>query len=185
MMKKYFFLFLIIIGCGKIDKVVSIDELIVYKTSRDSTYFFKEKPFSGEVYQNDSEGNKIKFFNVIDGKLSGIYEEFFSDGQIKLFIEMDSGNKNGEFKSFYENGNLKESMIFENGLVNGKRISYWVNGLKKEENNFVSGAMRGENIFYYSNGNIRRRIFFDYQGNRSGEWVEFDRNGVLKEKNNY
>ena len=185
MMKKYFFLFLLIIGCGKIDKVVSIDELIVYKTSRDSTYFLKEKPFSGEVYQNDNKGNKIRSFNLIDGKLSGIYEEFFSDGQIKLLIEMDSGNREGEFKSYYENGNLKESMIFENGLVNGKRISYWVNGLKKEENNFVSGAMRGENIFYYSNGIVRRRIFFDYEGNRSGEWVEFDRNGVLKEKNNY
>ena len=59
------------------------------------------------------------------------------------------------------------------------------NGLKKEENNFVSGAMRGENIFYYSNGKIRRRIFFDYQGNRSGEWVEFHVNGMLKEKKNY
>ena len=184
-MKKYFFLFFIIISCGKIDKVVSIDKLIVYRTSRDSTYFLKEKPFSGEVYQNDIKGNKIRSFNLIDGKLSGIYEEFFSDGQIKLFIEMDSGNKNGEFKSFYENGNLKESMIFENGLVNGKRISYWVNGLKKEENNFVSGAMRGENIFYYSNGKIRRRIFFDYQGNRSGEWVELHRNVMLKEKKNY
>ena len=184
-MKKYFFLFLLIIGCQNINNAIPIDKLSLYRTSRDSTYFFKEKPFSGEVYQNDSEGNKIKSFNVIDGKLSGIYEEFFSDGQIKLFIEMDSGNKNGEFKSFYENGNLKESMIFENGLVNGKRISYWVNGLKKEENNFVSGAMRGENIFYYSNGKIRRRIFFDYQGNRSGEWVEFHRNGMLKEKKNY
>ena len=55
----------------------------------------------------------------------------------------------------------------------------------KEENNFVSGAMRGENIFYYSNGKIRRKIFFDSEGNRSGEWIEFDRNGTLKEKNNY
>ena len=184
-MKKCFVLFLIIIGCEKIDRVVSIDKLIIYRTSRDSTYFFNEKPFSGEVYQNDSEGNKIKSFNVIDGKLSGVYKEFFSDGKTKLFIEMDSGNKNGEFKSFYENGNLKESMTFDNGLVNGKRISYWVNGLKKEENNFVSRAMRGENIFYYSDGKIRRRIFFDYQGNRSGEWVEFYRNGMLKEKNYY
>ena len=184
-MKKCFVIFLIIVGCEKIERVVSIDKLIVYRTSRDSTYFFKEKPFSGEVYQNDSEGNKIKSFSVIDGKLSGIYEEFFSDGKTKLFIEMDSGNKNGEFKSFYENGNLKESMIFENGLVNGKRISYWVNGLKKEENNFVSGAMRGENIFYYSNGVVRRKIFFDSNGNRVGDWLEFDRNGKLIQTKKY
>ena len=94
---------------------------------------------------------------------------------------MNSGIKNGEYKSFYENGKLKEFMVYENDLLNGKRISYWVNGLKKEENNFVSGAMRGENIFYYSNGAVRRRIFFDHEGNRSGEWVEFDRNGKLKE----
>ena len=180
-MKKYFFLLFIMIGCEKIDRVVSIDKLIIYRTSRDSTYFFKEKPFSGEVYQNNNEGNKIRSFNVIDGKLSGIYEEFFNNGDIKLSVEMNSGIKNGEYKSFYENGKLKEFMVYENDLLDGKRISYWVNGLKKEENNFVSGAMRGENIFYYSNGAVRRRIFFDHEGNRSGEWVEFDRNGKLKE----
>ena len=94
---------------------------------------------------------------------------------------MNSGIKNGEYKSFYENGKLKEFMVYENNLLNGKRISYWVNGLKKEENNFVNGAMRGENIFYYSNGAVRRRILFDDEGNRSGKWVEFDRNGKLKE----
>ena len=65
MMKKCFFLFFIIIGCEKIDRVVSIDKLIVYRTTRDSTYFFKKKPFSGEVYQNDKEGNKIRSFNLI------------------------------------------------------------------------------------------------------------------------
>ena len=97
-MKRCFFLFFIIIGCENIDRVVSIDKLIVYKTSRDSTYFFKEKPFSGEVYQNDNEGNKIRSFNLIDGKLSGIYEEFFSGGKTRLFIEMDSGKNPRDIK---------------------------------------------------------------------------------------
>ena len=40
-MKKYFFLFLLITGCENISKVVAIDKLSVYRTSRDSTYFFK------------------------------------------------------------------------------------------------------------------------------------------------
>ena len=110
-MKKCFFLFFIIIGCEKIDRIISIDKLIVYKTSRDSTYFLKEKPFSGEVYQNDNEGNKIRSFNVIDGKLSGIYEEFFSDGKTKLFMEMESGNKNGEFKSLNTKMNQELSYL--------------------------------------------------------------------------
>lgn len=178
-MKKYFFLFLLITGCENISKVVAIDKLSVYRTSRDSTYFFKKKPFSGEVYQNDYKGKKVRSFNLINGKLSGIYQEFFSDGQVKLLVEMDSGKRNGEFKSFYENGNLKEFMIYENGLINGNRVSFWLNGLKKEENNFMSGAMRGENIFYYSNGVVRRKIFFDSNGNRVGDWLEFDRNGKL------
>ena len=185
MMKRYFFLFFIIIGCEKIDRVVSIDKLIVYRTSRDSTYFFKEKPFSGEVYQNDYKGKKVRSFNLINGKLSGVYQEFFSDGQVKLSVEMDSGKRNGEFKSFYENGNLKEFMIYENDLLNGNRVSFWFNGLKKEENNFVSGAMRGENIFYYSNGIVRRKIFFDSNGNRVGNWLEFDRNGKLIQTKKY
>ena len=131
------------------------------------------------------KGNKIKSFNLINGKLSGIYQEFFSDGQLKLSVEMDSGKRNGEFKSFYENGNLKEFMIYENGLINGYRVSFWLNGLKKEENNFVSGAMRGENIFYYSNGVVRRKIFFDSNGNRVGDWLEFDRNGKLIQTKKY
>ena len=184
-MKKFFFLFFFIISCEKIGRVISIDKLIVYRTSRDSTYFLKDKPFTGPVHEINHLGQKIRSFNVIKGKINGTYEEFFNTGDIKLSVEMNSGIKNGEYKSFYENGKLKEFMIYENDLVNGKRISYWVNGLKKEENNFISGAIRGENIFYYSNGNIRRKIFFDFEGNRSGEWVEFDRNGIVKEKNNY
>ena len=184
-MRKYLLILILLFNCETEKKSIQIDKLKIYRTSRDSTYFLTDKPYSGGVYEMNHLGNKIKSFNVIEGKLNGSYEEFFKNGDIKLSIEMYSGRKNGEYKSFYENGTLKEFMVYENDLVNGKRISYWVNGLKKEENNFVSGAMRGENIFYYSNGNIRRKIFFDSEGNRSGEWIELNRNGTLKEKNNY
>tara|TARA_B100000941_G_scaffold250032_1_gene196131 strand:+ start:358 stop:912 length:555 start_codon:yes stop_codon:yes gene_type:complete len=184
-MKKYFFLLLIIIGCEKINKTVTIDKLSVYRTSRDSTYFFKNEPFSGNVYEINDLGKKIRSFNVIEGKLNGTYEEFFANGDIKISIEMKFGIKNGQFKRFYENGNIKESMFYVNDLLSGKRISYWGNGLKKEENNFVSGALRGENIFYYSNGQVRRRIFFDLDGNQAGEWLEYDRNGKLKQNKKY
>ena len=184
-MRKYLLILILLFNCEAEKKSIQIDKLKIYRTSRDSTYFLRDKPYSGGVYEINHLGNKIKSFNVIEGKLNGSYEEFFKNGDIKLSIEMYSGRKNGEYKSFYENGTLKEFMVYENDLVNGKRIAYWVNGLKKEENNFVSGAMRGENIFYYSNGKIRRKIFFDSEGNRSGEWIEFDRNGTLKEKNNY
>jgi antitoxin component YwqK of YwqJK toxin-antitoxin module len=180
-MRKNLLILILLISCETENKSIGIDKLIVNRTSRDSTYFLKDKPFTGEVHEINHLGNKIKSFSVIEGKLSGNYEEFFKNGDIKLYVEMNSGIKNGEYKSFYENGKLKEFMVYENNLLNGKRISYWVNGLKKEENNFVNGAMRGENIFYYSNGAVRRRIFFDDEGNRSGKWVEFDRNGKLKE----
>ncbi|MDA9660522.1 hypothetical protein N9T24_00665 [Flavobacteriaceae bacterium] len=184
-MRKYLLILIVLINCETENKSIEIDRLNIYRTSRDSTYFFKDKPFTGGVHEINHLEQKIRSFNVIEGKINGTYEEFFNNGDIKLSVEMNSGIKNGEYKSFYENGTLKEFMVYENDLLNGKRISYWVNGLKKEENIFVSGAMRGENIFYYSNGNIRRKIFFDFEGNRSGEWVEFDRNGIVKEKNNY
>jgi hypothetical protein len=76
-MRKYLLILILLFSCETEKKSIQIDKLNIYRTSRDSTYLLKDKPFSGQVYEINHLGNKIKSFNVIEGKVNGTYEEFF------------------------------------------------------------------------------------------------------------
>ena len=82
-MRKYFLILILLFNCEAEKKSIQFDKLKIYRTSRDSTYFLRDKPYSGGVYEINHLGNKIKSFNVIEGKLNGSYEEFFKNGDIK------------------------------------------------------------------------------------------------------
>ena len=90
-----------IIGCVNKKTIVKIEDINVIRTSRDSSYTFQGKLFSGEIIQFDEKGNTIKSFTTENGKINGVYKAFYTNGSKKIFAEYHSGILNGEKINYY------------------------------------------------------------------------------------
>lgn len=179
-----FFLFLII-SCTGTPSFMPLDKLNVVKTSRDSTYYIDQKPFTGEVKKISDQGVTLESFFVREGKLDGKYQNFHPSGALKLSCNYVNGFLQGSWISYYENNQKNEVVLFDQGYMQGKRKSFWSNGLVKEENEFNRGVLTGVSNFYYSNGQLRKTIAFDFNGNRDGDWLDYHPNGKIKQKISY
>tara|TARA_B100000963_G_scaffold361712_1_gene398867 strand:+ start:7785 stop:8390 length:606 start_codon:yes stop_codon:yes gene_type:complete len=176
-----FLLCLILFSCADRLDVISYSEVDIIRTSRDSTYFKNGTLINGLVkkIQDDKE---ILSFSVKEGKIDGLYVEYYSSGSIKSLSNFKNGILDGKYSKFYENDLLMEEFHYKNGLMEGERILNWGNGNLKEKNFFKRGAMTRASEFYFSNGNPRKIISFDVNGRRDGEWIDYDSDGKLKLK---
>ena len=176
-----FFLSLIIFSCTDRLDVISYNKVEIIRTSRDSTYFKNGSLLNGLVkkIQDDKE---ILSFSVKEGKIDGLYVEYYLSGSIKSQSNFKNGILDGKYSKFYENNLLMEEFYYKNGLMEGERILNWRNGNLKEKNFFKRGAMTGASEFYFSNGNRRKIISFDVNGRRDGEWIDYNSDGKLKLK---
>ncbi len=176
-----FLLSLIIFSCTDRLDVISYNKVEIIRTSRDSTYFKNGSLLNGLVkkIQDDKE---ILSFSVKEGKIDGLYVEYYLSGSIKSQSNFKNGILDGKYSKFYENNLLMEEYYYKNGLMEGERILNWRNGNLKEKNFFKRGAMTGASEFYFSNGNRRKIISFDVNGRRDGEWIDYNSDGKLKLK---
>ena len=176
-----FLLSLIIFSCTDRLDVISYDKVEIIRTARDSTYFKNGTLLNGLVkkIQGDKE---ILSFSVKEGKIDGLYVEYYLGGSIKSQSNFKNGILDGKYSKFYENNLLMEEYYYKNGLMEGERILNWRNGNLKEKNFFKRGAMTGASEFYFSNGNRRKIISFDVNGRRDGEWIDYNSDGKLKLK---
>ena len=172
---------LIIFSCTNSLEVVSIDEIEIIRTSRDSTYFKDGSLFTGQIIKivDDKE---LLSFSVNRGKIDGQYIEYYTSGSKKNILNYKNGILDGSYTSYYDNEKLMEESHYKNGLMQGKRILLWANGNIKEKNFLKKGAITGVSEFYYSNGNRRKVISFDNYNRRDGEWIDYRLDGKIKLK---
>ena len=100
------FLFcLILFSCIDKSNAVSLSEIDIVRTSRDSSYFKNGTLFTGFVkkYTDDRE---LLSFSVKDGKIDGQYIEYYSSGSIKKKTNFKNGILDGKYSKFYKNNLL-------------------------------------------------------------------------------
>ena len=172
---------LILFSCTNGLEVVSIDEIEIIRTSRDSTYFKDGSLFTGQIIKivDDKE---LLSFSVNRGKIDGQYIEYYTSGSKKNISNYKNGILDGSYTSYYDNEKLMEESHYKNGLMEGNRILRWANGNVKEKNFLKKGAITGVSEFYYSNGNRRKVISFDNYNRRDGEWIDYRLDGKIKLK---
>ena len=172
---------LILFSCTNGLEVVSIDEIEIIRTSRDSTYFKDGSLFTGQIIKivDDKE---LLSFSVNRGKIDGQYIEYYTSGSKKNISNFKNGILDGSYISYYDNEKLMEESHYKNGLMEGNRILRWANGNVKEKNFLKKGAITGVSEFYYSNGNRRKVISFDNYNRRDGEWIDYRLDGKIKLK---
>jgi hypothetical protein len=95
----------------------------------------------GTYYRKNSNGQILKIYSYINGKMDGPWVEYYPSGQIKLCCRCKNDSIDGDYTEWYRDGTIKEESFYINGLKEGECIK-WKN----------EGGYRIGNTLHYQNG---------------------------------
>ena len=158
-----------------------------------------------EGYYHDwyklEETSRLDCF-IDEGVLEGEYNEWYSDGKIKLKCHYNKGVLEGERSEWYPNGQIKSFTTYLNGNIEGIYTSWWSNGniflaftikdnsfnedYKKYYRNGVlelsckydNGMYIGDYLLFYEDGSLKKKCFYK-DGNLEGEYKWLSNDGIL------
>ena len=87
--------------------------------------YYKDKPFTGEMFENYENGQLKYKVNFIDGKVEdGLYEVYYENGQLRVKHNWKDGKPDGLVEQYYKNGQLQFKANFKDGEQDGLYESY-------------------------------------------------------------
>ena len=150
-----------------------LPKIIHHKTAADAT---EDSSFVRLEYFETGILKEVATYN--SGFLDSVQFLYYENGRLGAEYNYDFGIKDGSFRTWYESGEIKSDYFFENGMVTNGGM-YFENGQIMGDLTFESGAIVS-GIYYHENGNLRSRGNIR-NGQRSGEWKIYDKEGKLKE----
>lgn len=109
---------------------------------------------------------------------NGVYEAFYSNGNIKEKCFYKDGNLSGERTLFFRSGDKEITENYTDGVIDGKYTVYYEGGKVKLEQNFDMGELTGMSTKYHENGQLAEEVQFD-NGQENGPFKEYHENGKV------
>jgi len=79
----------------------------------------------------------------VNGKLSGLFEEWYQNGILKYRINYKNGERNGLSEEWYDDGKLMYKINFKDGNRDGLCEQWYDNGRLWLRKNYKSGVLNG------------------------------------------
>ena len=163
--------------------------------------FLLSQPFKKvlRVYKNDGKNHSIittyhpngsiaQYLEAKEMRASGIYREWFPNGQMKIDSYVIGGTADitqgaqkdwlftGTSQVWDEDGHLMARIPYQNGVLQGTSTYYFPSGTVQCLIDHVKNMEDGDQIEYYPNGNMKSRTRFE-KGRRKGQsFGYFDNN---------
>lgn len=138
------------------------------------------------IRKNPNEIGIDEYGKEFDITYTGLCKTFYESKKIKNEFQLENGLIYGEFNSFFENGNLQEVIKYKNGVQTGERKEYYENGELKNEVIIVSSKKLSIHKSYYINGHPEKLETKRLNNNeRFGEYKEWYENGQLSKAGTY
>jgi antitoxin component YwqK of YwqJK toxin-antitoxin module len=159
-----------------------------------------------EIYDNGFLKDR-KEFNRLDenGKKTGIWRSFFSNGNLESEVTYKDGNKSGLSKTYNKKGKLIDLQRMEGDTIAGHSDELVIIELYKEfydngkikligglDNGIKNGTFReynegGEivNGYIYESDTVIAEGVITGNGVYEGEWIHYYKSGAIKAKGNY
>ena len=121
---------------------------------------FLKKDGEYEEYYTEEQGSKLKKkFNMSGGKLNGLYQFWFPNGQKYIECVYKDGKEEGLYQQWHPNGEKWEEYVYKDGQKEGLYQSWYSNGQKLEEwyykkdkkEGFCQGWFRSGKLWYNCN----------------------------------
>jgi len=95
-------------------------------------------------YYRNAKRTPVKIAEFKNGKLNGVYKEFFEDSIVKLEIYYKDGLRNGPIYVYHPNGSIYISGYYKNDLSNGIWRKYDKKGNVVEEWEYIDGLRKDD-----------------------------------------
>jgi antitoxin component YwqK of YwqJK toxin-antitoxin module len=129
--------------------------------------------------------SKVEEGKYEENKKTGIWKEFYCNGNMKNKITFQNGRPDGYAIMYHDNGKISEEGIWKINKWVGNYKLYYDNGQVQQEFNFTpTGKREGPQKYYYDNGQVMIEGSWA-QGKEAGVIKEYHENGDIKAEKNY
>lgn len=90
-------------------------------------HHYKPHKATVETYDRSTK-NKVKEYYFINGQLSGVYREWFPNGELMVCCGYLNGLKHGNYTSWYESGIKRKECVYLKDRFIGKHSEWWHDG---------------------------------------------------------
>jgi antitoxin component YwqK of YwqJK toxin-antitoxin module/tetratricopeptide (TPR) repeat protein len=134
---------------------------------------------NGKVEEYTASGNLISVNSYSDDVLNGpVVFNDFGTGFTRVF-SYTKDTIEGRHTETWMNGMPKQESKYVKGNYEGKFSTWYINGKPEVEYNYVHGVKTGKYSKYHFNGALEESGEYDSDGNLTGEYKSFDRNGNI------
>lgn len=131
-----------------------------------------------------TNGNKWYTDTYVDGKLNGLSTGYFYNGLLRKKTMYKDDKKNGEEKGYTSTGYLSYIGNFADDEQDGLLTYYFANGNKQDEVKYTKGKAEGTYKSYYKDGKPETQGEFT-DDKKEGLWTTWYKSGTVKEKTTY
>lgn len=127
----------------------------------------EDEPFTGVMVELYSDGVRKARSELEDGRLHGLSEGWFADGQLQIREHFVHGISHGRRTRYYPDGKKRSETEIRDGEIDGTFRRWRADGSLAEETEFDEGMPDGSSRAYFSSGYVRTLVTLS-----AGEVVE-------------
>ena len=113
---------------------------------------------------------------LTDGKIDGVYSEYWPSGARKEETTYVRGIAHGESVIYWSNGNVREKGINNNGRKQGVWLTFTRGGDLSIRATYALGLLTGKYTSYYSNGQMQWDGIYN-RNQKDGKWTNYASSG--------
>jgi antitoxin component YwqK of YwqJK toxin-antitoxin module len=107
--------------------------------TRDGVRLFEGLPYTGIVFDRFADGSKRARYSLRQGKVEGVWIEWYQNGAIRFYSEWRDGRGDGPFVYFHETGEVSERVRAIGDVWDGISEGWDRNGEKLFESLYREG----------------------------------------------
>jgi len=132
--------------------------------------YIREKNIIHAKIYNNNHNLIMKGIMDMEGRKSGIWQEYNEDEKVIAKGRYSAGKKNGEWEYYYDNGNIEQKGSYVNNLYEGIWYWYYRNEEIWKEEEFYMGLEDGMYFEYDKDGLVIKEGKY-VEGEKEGEWL--------------
>lgn len=186
----YVVLPLLLVSCHKSEKGSLVQLQIVDRNGFTKTVTDGEDMRKYEVSDLRGPSHHEKVVRVYDKEGAGVITLYHDNGVLWQFLETKAHRAHGSYEEYFSNGNIKIKALVSEGVADltDEAKTSWVfdkeslvfdeEGNRVALLNYEKGVLQGEASYFYADGNVKTKIPYSH-GKICGKKKGYDNNGDL------
>jgi antitoxin component YwqK of YwqJK toxin-antitoxin module len=145
---------------------------------KEGNYVNGKQDGTWKLYDEQGVLKKMQTYQM--GKVIGPYQEYYSNGQVKIDGALLNDEENGYFKYYDEKGMLTSEGNYSITLKDGVWLDYDQSGARHSSMTYVKGKLNGAYQYYFADGKVSWEGYYNAAEQKEGEEKHYYDSGQQK-----